>query len=296
MGEGLSRRQAVRELTREVSVNASEPTAGVNELANIALNGHIFDLAISPAGNRIVFATARQRFPLSPPNLIGQPPAQLGFVELYVIDLSGETVQRITHGAGGLDEASLAANLSPGTVVDGAGATSPSFDTSGHLIAFASDASNLVPGDGNDASDAFVVEDGEASRAPTASTISPGPKRRRLKRPKGMTLSAFSLPSGAVRLQAVVPSAGHLRARASGSLEAGVVPRSLALASQRARRPAGGPVRLTLSLPARLRRLAHTREGLYATARVSFRRRHGRVLHGKVQVRFHAHGKRGGRR
>jgi WD40-like Beta Propeller Repeat len=296
MHDGLSRRQAVRELTHEVTVNASDPTSGVNELTTIPLNGHIFDLAISPGGNRIAFATARQRFPLSPPNLIGQPPAQLGFVELYRIDLDGETLQRITHGDAGVDEASLAANLSPAAVREGAGATSPSFDASGHLIAFASDASNLVPGDGNDASDAFVVEDGEASRASAASAISPGPRRRRLKRPKGMTLSAFSLPSGAVRLQAIVPSAGHLRARARGSLEGGSAPRSLALVSQSARKPSGGPVRLMLSLPAHLRRLAHTQEGLYATARVSFRRRHGKVLHGEIQVRFHAHRKHGGRR
>ncbi len=294
MESGLSRKQAVRELTHEVSVDSSDPTAGFDNPNNIPLNGHIFDLAMSPDGSRIAFATARQRFPLAPPNLIGSPPAQLGVVELYMIDLGGETLRRLTHGDGGVNEASLV----PGTPnpAEGQGATSPSFGAGGHLIAFASDASNLAPGDGNDASDAFVVEDGESSRAPSPSSISPGPGKLRLKRPRGMTLSASSLPDGSVRLLAVVPSAGALRARAAGAPSADAPPRPLALARRRAPAPAGGPVEMTLKLPHRLRRLAHTREGIYATARVSFHRRGGKVLHGEIQVRFHAHRGRGGRR
>jgi Tol biopolymer transport system component len=293
MESGRSRKQAVHELTREIQVNTADPTTGFTP-ANIPLNGHVFDLAISPDGSRIAFATARQRFPLAPPNLIGSPPAQLGVVELYMIDLDGETLRRLTHGDGGVNEASLVPGEPNPTA--GQGATSPSFGAGGHLIAFASDASNLVPGDGNDASDAFVVEDGEASRAPAGSSISPGPRRPRLKRSKGMALSAASLPDGAVRLLAVVPGAGSLRARAKGALAVGAPLRPLALARGRARGSAGGVVKVTLRLPRRLRRLAHSREGLYAIARVSFHRRRGKVLHGEIQVRFHAHPKRGGGR
>jgi hypothetical protein len=213
-----------------------------------------------------------------------------------MIDLEGETLQRLTHGDAGFSEASLAGSLSPSFAQEGVGATSPSFGAGDHLVAFASIASNLVPGDGNDASDAFVVEDSEAPRGAGRSSISPGPPARRLKRSKRMTLSAISLPSGAVRLQAVVPGAGELRARAAGSLEVGARPRPLALASGRAHGASGGLVRLILTLPQRLRRLAHTREGLYAIARVSFQRRRGGTLHGEVQVRFHAHRRHGGRR
>jgi hypothetical protein len=164
------------------------------------------------------------------------------------------------------------------------------------MVAFASTASNLVPGDGNDASDVFTVEDDEASRTPAAQAISPGPKRRRFKGLKRLTLSAVSLSSGAVQLRAIVPAAGALRARATGSLGVDAPPRSLALASKRARKRGGGMVRLRLDLPRRLRHLSHTREGLYAMTRVSFRRHGGGVLRGKIQVRFHAHSKHGGGR
>jgi hypothetical protein len=63
-------------------------------------------------------------------------------------------------------------------------------------------------------------------------------------------------------------------------------PRSLALA--RARAAASGPVALMLEAPRRLRRLVDSREGLYATARVSFHGK-GKPLHGELTIRFHAH-------
>ncbi|HWA55457.1 MAG TPA: hypothetical protein VG816_14910 [Solirubrobacterales bacterium] len=294
MSGGLSRRQALRPLTREISLSQANPFFGLNTPQGIPLNGSVFDLAISASGNRIVFATARQQFPLSPPSLVTRPPAQVGMVELYLMDLEGETIRRLTHGFGGVDEASLVPGLLLSTVAQqGAGATSPSLASGGQLVSFASTASNLVPGDGNDASDVFTVEDGEDSRAPAANAISPGPKKRRLKGSKRLTLTAISLPSGAVQLRAIVPAAGALRARATGSLGVAAPPRSLALASKRSRKRGGGMVRLTLALPHRLRHLSRTREGVYATARVSFRRHGGGILRGEIQVRFHAHSKQG---
>jgi hypothetical protein len=53
---------------------------------------------------------------------------------------------------------------------------------------------------------------------------------------------------------------------------------------------------LTLALPGGLRHLAHSREGVYATARVSFHRRGHKTLRGELQVRFHAHRARRGKR
>lgn len=284
MGAGGSRRDAVDQLTREVSVNPANPAAVVNQERFIPQNGHIFDLAISPDGKRIAFATGRQQFPLAPPNLIGSPPPQLGLVELYLIDLDGETLQRVTHGDGGPGEASLA---STGLARDGAGAISPSFGAGSGLIAFASTASNLVEGDGNDGSDAFMVERDEAARLPGAVAISPQPPARKRKSRWHLALSAFSLPSGRVRLVAVVPGAGTLRVKAGAVVGVGSPPRTLATARARARK--GGPLALTLGLPSRYRRLARSREGLYATLRVGFHGRGGKPLRGRLEARFRVH-------
>jgi hypothetical protein len=284
MSAGLSRRQAVRQLTRQVSVEPADEGGVVNKPLYIPLNGHVFDLAISADGRRLAFATARQQFPLAPPNLITDPPAQLGLVELYLIDLDAGTLRRVTHGYGGIGEASLAPEAGP---QGGLGAGSPSFGDGGRLIAFSSFASNLVAGDGNDASDAFLVEDDEAPRGAGAASISAPPRGARVKRRRRLALSAFSLPDGDVKLVAVVPGSGSLRARAGASLAVGAPPRRLAAA--RARAKAGGPVAMVLALPRRYRRLARSREGLYATARVAFRPRGGKRLRAELQIRFHAH-------
>jgi WD40-like Beta Propeller Repeat len=286
MARGLSRRQAVRQLTHEVSVNPTDPAAAINQERYIPQNGHIYDLAISPDGRRIAFATARQQFPFAPPNLLSPPPAQLGLVEMYLVDLDGETLQRVTHGTGGPGEASLA---SVGIARDGAGATSPSFGAGRELLSFASTASNLIEGDGNDASDAFMVEADEMSGLAGRVSISPPPPRRMRKPRWHLAVSAFSLPSGRVRLVAVVPAAGALRARAGGMAGAGSPPRTLAIAHARTRR--SGPLALILGLPRRYRRLAHSKQGLYATVRVAFRGRGGKPLHSELEVRFRAHGK-----
>jgi Tol biopolymer transport system component len=291
MSAGPSRAQAVRQLTRDVPIPAAEFPGEINSNKNIPLDGHVFDLAISADGRRIAFATARQRFPLAPPNLIGSPPSLLGLVELYAIDLNGEALQRLTHGFAGASEPSLAPS---GFVSQGAGASAPGFG--GDLISFASTASNLVTGDGNDASDAFTVEDRDLPRGSGATSISAAPAARRRKSHWRMKLSAFSMPDGAVRLVAVVPGRGGLHAGVSAELGKGSRQRRLDRAQTQARK--GGPVALQLQLPRALRRLAHSSEGVYATAQVSFHRRGRRTLHGSLQVRFHAHPakRRGGAR
>ncbi|HET7484627.1 MAG TPA: hypothetical protein VFJ64_04550 [Solirubrobacterales bacterium] len=288
MSSGLSRAEAVRQLTAEIPIRPTEPERTINQEPYVQLNGHIFDLAISADGSRIALATARQRFPLAPPNLIGSPPATLGLVELYLIDLEGETLQRVTHGIGAEGEASLAPT---GTGQGGAGAGAPSFGAGGRLIAFSSTASNLVEGDGNEASDAFTVEDLTTPAPPGGSSISPAPPGH-ARRPRWrLVLSAFSLPDGDVRLVTTVPAAGTLRARAGAAPgSASTSARRLAAASVHA--SGSGPVALVLTLPHRYRRLAHSREGVYATTAVSFHAAGGRVLHGRLEVRFRAHRRR----
>jgi hypothetical protein len=285
MGDGLSRAEAVHQLTAEIPIRPTEPQSVINQEPYIALNGHLYSLAISPDGERLAFATARQQFPLAPPNLIGSPPGSLGLVELYMVDLEAEALQRVTHGDGGAGEASLA---TAGTTGQGDGAGSPSFGDGGRLIAFSSTASNLVEGDGNEASDAFVVED--LTTPPTAggANISPPPAESIRKPRWRLVLSASSLPNGDVRLVATVPAAGVVRARVGAALGSASAS-SRRLAATGAKAGAGGPVPLTLRLPRRFGRLAHSHEGLYATARVSFRGVGGKPLHGELEVRFHAH-------
>lgn len=290
MAPGLSRVQAVRQLTAQAPVRPSAEADVVNVEPYVPLNGHVYDVAISADGRRVAFTTARQRFPLAPPNLVGAPPTQLGLVELYVIDLETESLRRVTHGTGGAGEASLG----EGKGVDGKGAAAPSFGAGGSLIAFASTANNLVEGDGNEASDVFLDEDTPAAAGAVlgVSAATPGvgvrPRRR-------LTLSAFSLPDGDVKVVAVAPVGGRLRARARGALEHGSKPKPLSAGATHAK--PGLPAAIVLKLPHRYRHLAHGREGLFATARVSLSAKTGKPLRGKLQVHFRVHrGKRGGGR
>jgi len=286
MHGGLSRAEAVRQLTAEVPFRPAEPEKTINQEPYVPLNGHVYQLGVSANGREIAFATARQKFPLAPPNLVSSPPGSLGLVELYLVDLEDEALLRVTQGHGGPGEPSLAPT---GSGLAGNGAGSPSFGAGGRLIAFSSTASNLVEGDGNEAADAFLAEDlseppgdGGASISPPPATPSPAPRW-------SLALSAFSLPGGNVRLVATVPAPGALRAHVALPGSA----RRRGVASTSAEAGAGGPVALTLRLPRRYRRLARTREGVYAMARVSFRGAGGRPLHGDLEVRFHAHRREG---
>ncbi len=295
MSPGLSRRQAVHQLTRQIPLSSDpiEEAVQINRDKYIPLNGDIFDLGLSADGNRIAIATARQQFPLAPPNLISSPPASVGGVELYLISRDVETIERVTHGIGGDSEPSIGSRSAEG----GDGASSPTLDSDGSTIGFASTAFNLVDGDGNDAGDAFVVDDPQEPAATGSQEDPPPPRRIRTRRHWRFTLSASSLPNGAVRLVAVVPGRGRLRATATASLSSGRQPRLLASAARPAKVGEGGPVKLDLKLPPRLSHLARTTEGVYAMASVTFRTSKGKTLHGRLQIRFHRHrGNHGGRR
>lgn len=291
MRDGLNRAEAVRQLTAEVPLQPTEPQKTINQEPYVPLNGHVYQVGISADGKLIAFTTARQKFPLAPPNLATPPPGSLGLVELYEANLEDEALLRVTHGYGGSGEPSLGPTGS-GRAGDGAG--SPSFGAGGKLIAFSSIASNLVEGDGNEAADAFLVEDVSEPPGEGGSSISAPPPPLGETPRWSLVLSASSLPDGSVRVVAAVPAPGALQARASATLPRG---RRRDLATSTARAAGGGTVAMTLRLPRRLRRLARSREGLYATARVSFSGQGGKPLHGDLEVRFHAHPRRrGGRR
>lgn len=290
MAPGLSRVQAMRQLTDQIPVRPGAEGAVVDDETYVPLNGHIYDAAISPDGTHIAFVTARQRFPIAPPNLATPPPIQLGLVELYDLDLENEALRRVTHGLGGESEPSLGGEI---VAQGGNGAGSPSFAAGSRLLGFSSVASNLVSGDGNEASDAFVVEDLPGSKAATISV--PGGSKVAGTKRRSLVLSAFSMPNGKVKVVAVTPSKGSLEVRAEAAVGSRSKPRQVAKGMAKARTTK--PVKLILALAPRLRHLARSGEGLYADAAVAFRRADGKTIRRKLQIHFHAHKKhKGGKR
>ncbi len=99
------------------------------------------------------------------------------------------------------------------------------------------------------------------------------------------------MPDGRVRLVVVPPARGSLRAAAAAKL--GVKQRSHKVAAGRGKAKGAKPISIVLSLPRRLRRLAGTPQGLYATAQVWFKAKGAARLHAATPVRFHRHARRG---
>jgi len=274
MAPGLTRRQAVRRLTLWTDPLPGS-TAEIFAPQYKAVVGPIEECAISPDGNRIAFTTARQVFPLAPPTLVSPPPPGISEVaELYQIDLGGQTVERATPGKSG------------GVSVGGVGASSPSYGEEGHLLAFTSTAYDLVAGDTNGKADAFVVESPPA--APIEPTkISPRPAVLTVQPLRRMTVATATLPDGRVRLVVGVPGSGSIRAKATARL--GRRLRKHQVASVQKSAPAAGAQTLILRLPAKLRRLAKRKGGLYAQLGVAFESPAGKPLTAALDVHFLVH-------
>jgi hypothetical protein len=214
-------------------------------------------------------------FPLAPPSLVSPPPPGFSEVaELYQADLSGQTIERATPGKSG------------GVSLGSFGATSPSYGEDGRLLAFASSAYNLVAGDTNGSSDAFVVESPPA--APIESTkISPRPAAVTLQPLYRITVSTATLPDGRVRLVVGVPGSGSVRAKATGRLGRHLRRRRVASAHKHA--SSAGSQTLLLHLPRKLRHLAKRKGGLYAQLDVNFESPTGKPLKAALDVRFLVH-------
>jgi hypothetical protein len=286
MAPGLSRDEAVRRLTRWVN-----PAPTANALESVFLEprylgalGPVEECAISPDGNRVAFTSARQNFPLAPPSLVTPPPSDSsGVKEIFQVDLRGETIERLAAdgGTGGSREG--------GEANGSGGAAAPSYSDEGRFLAFASTAYNLVPGDANNASDAFVVESPPAapinpvaiSRRPATLVVTP------LWR---MTVTASSLPDGRVRVAVGLPGAGSLRAKATARVGKRLRKRRVArhvVAAQ-----AAGLNQVVLALPRKLRVLAKRKGGLYAQLEVGFVGAGGKPLHAALDARFVVHRKK----
>jgi Tol biopolymer transport system component len=281
MAEGLSRRQGLRRLTGAVPIQ--RPCEAVNPESKNG-SGPITAVAISPAGNRIAFSTSRQQFPLSPPHLATPAPSKQGIEELYLLDLHGETIERLTPA----NRAEASTSEKGGET----GASSLSLDENGEKLAFASDASNLVAGDANGKSDVFVVTDPIPSTSLGQTSISAPPGRPQPNRLWRLSASAVSLRDGGVKVRAVVPGAGRLRVKAQALVGARLRRRQVAAAGGRAKQE--GLLRLEITLKPGYRGLAKARPGLPAILQLSFRGPGGKPLHASLNVRFVAKPKKSG--
>jgi len=237
MESGLTRVQATRRLT-EIASEKNETLR----------SGPIDEIAISPEGTKVAFTTQRVVFPLQSLDYVSPPAAVAGEAELYVVDLATNTLTRLTHGIGGEEEPAgqpheeVKAGVDPYTETQGEGTFAPSFTSNGQTIAFSSTADNLVYGDGNTpetrsspggGSDAFLISQVPFTPEPPQQEISKAPPNP----PPpggGWVLYATAEPTGtAVRVSALVPRAGMLRATATAAVRSGhaVVRRQLAAAS-----------------------------------------------------------------
>ncbi len=297
MHPGLTRDQALTPLTE---------LAG-GEGSGLAATAPIYDFDISPNGSQVAFSTRRTVFPLGSPAFVSTPAGEPGMNELFDADLADDTLTRVTHGYRGPDEASehahtpVVAGEDPYKQQPGDGALSPSFSSDGHILAFASTASNLVFGDGNapplglpqagsfDGSDAFLISRVIFGSTPTPQDITGAPEPS-LAPAWSIGLTALSRPNGSVLLYVDAPGAGTLRADAQSAVVVASV--RGALAARRTRRASRARVKkavvtrtvatkatdaksaglttLTLTLAPFYAALADERGGLSATVTVTF--------------------------
>jgi hypothetical protein len=305
MHEGLTRQQALHQLTELASGNESV----------VGQTAPIVELDVSPDGNQVAFATKRILFPLSSPAYVTAPLTVPGMLELYDVDLEDETLTRVTHGyEGGPSEhphKSVTSVEEDPYLQGGDGAQSPSFSSSGNLLAFSSTASNLVFGDGNtpplgdvrlDGSDAFVIPRIVFAPVATPQVISAAPPNPVPNGSWTLGLTASSLANGEVRLYVEVPGSGSLNAGASAAMKvvtarrshskkahgthAKIVTRAVASAKRVVGMSTGGLTTVVLTPASKYTALTKRPDGLSATVEVTFSAPGQPTLHKRVEVRF----------
>jgi hypothetical protein len=294
MAGGLTRVQALRRLT-EIAGNSTE-----EQLARIV------DLAISPDGSEVAFTTRRTLFPLGSISYVSPIAGKAGVNELFDVDLADDTLTRVTHGYVGEAVPSEKAGSDEEA---GAGASSPSFSESGDTLSFSSNAYNLVYGDGNGASDAFVVNRAVFAEDSSWQYVSPSPPPPPLSPAWSLYATAAPQADGAVVLYVSVPGAGSLGVGASagvpvalaaarsarrhapgrGTAKARTALVTRTVASDRAMIPAStdGLERLTLTLAPSYRALAQRSGGLYAAIALRFTAPGHPPVSASLHVTFH---------
>ncbi len=288
MREGLSRVAATRRLTEIAGGPAEDPPR----------TGPILDLGVSPDGSQVAFSSERTIFPLGSPAYVSAPYGINRAAELYDVDLEDDTLTRVTQSFEG------GQSLRPEGPSSFTG--SPSFAEGGNVLAFSSNSDNLVYGDGNQNSDAFVVSRVQFASSPAVSEITAPPANPSLVPPWKLGATASSRRNGTVVVDVLVPGAGSLRAGAQSAVRVKVRARSAARRAHRARR--GGPARTTVAtrtvasaaarpggivvVPVTLRlaraysSLASSRGGLSATVTLSFSATGRPTLRERIAVTF----------
>lgn len=265
MAEGLTRRQALRQLTLAAYS------------ANPAASGAIEDIAISPDGQRVAFTTERTDFPLSEPVDLAAPLGSSSG-ELYDVNLQANTLERVTQPYN--HEAS-----------DGP-ASDPSFTADDHTLAFASTASNLVFGDVNGrgaglgSSEVFTASEAvNPTPVPATQSISPIPTFPAELPDPQISSTVTALRDGSALVYVYVPSAGKVNVIAQATLPIPVRVRSaghkasahtmqrltsVTLAHAGATKHAPGLLTLHLYPSSRYHAFVAARTGVYATLSVGF--------------------------
>jgi hypothetical protein len=188
--------------------------AGTSELT-LAANGaqgdgsaSITSVAISADGTHIAFVSQRNAFVLPEPAPVGTFSEEGKQSELYVIDLSTDTLERAVVGLEGAE-------------LNGSILANPTIGADGSTVAFASAASNLVSGDANQVPDAFAAtlqaSAGTAAEAADVNALQGGFSLTGIASPE-LGLSVRKAPGGGLILLVETPGAGKLTAQAQGTI------------------------------------------------------------------------------
>lgn len=240
MFPGQDRSAATVPLTRRLPGDSGGTAAAADQ--------PILAATISGNGRYVVFVTARVAFPFEPPTLVGASSTVVGANELYVVDLQSQTMQLLSRTPSGAKQdqgvSPTGGQGATGGPPPGPGVTAAAVSDDGSTIAFLSSADNLVAGDANGFTDAFVVHRLPASAAsdltgpqveqlpPAAPDLSPAPDWSLLV--DGVTAGR----DGTVTLTVEMPGAGSLSAIANDG--------GRMLAGARTTASAAGPVTLSL--------------------------------------------------
>jgi len=288
MQDGFTRAQALKRLTEIASGESDNP----------ARSAPIVDLAISPDGTQVAFASQRTVFPLATLALVSSPSAADTTVELYDADVADETLTRVT---GGYEGQPSEAPASTASITD-----SPSFSADGNMLAFSSDTTNLVYGEGNlsgrspsEVGNAFAVGRLQFAAVPTPEYFSPAPANPPLAPAWALGATALSRRDGSVLLDVEVPGAGALRASAQSSVlvrsavrvgrakrRTRVTVQTRTVADKAADALAQELIPVDLRLAKSYSPLADTRRGLSATIDLTFSAPGRPALHESVPVIF----------
>jgi hypothetical protein len=259
MNPGLTRKQSTTELTRDGAT------------PDLRTAPPILAVAMSADGRYLVIATSRVNFILPTLAPIATLRAQPDDTELYEIDLQADTLDRVTTSLTGGD-------------TDGDAGTRPTVDADGSLVAYTSTAANLLFGDANGVSDAFVATRAvqRASNAPPpGANTQPGTFDVSTPATKHVTAKATSRPDGSVRLAITTPGSGTLSVAVTMKSHK----RSVSVARVSPKPVRKGTTTVTLRLAATYARLLK-KGSVHASARVTYQPGAGLALHRTVAITF----------